>query len=88
MARDIKRKRFLDRFHRRKDTYMKNAEFLRADFGAKIYVVIQFHDKYHTYSSDENWPPSQDKLVCPPTKSTAQNPLIRTRHNVIRFRVC
>ena len=66
----MKRKRLLDRFNRRKATVLKNAELLRADFGAQVYVVILFGDKYDRYSSIEatNWPPSQDKLVGSPWK--------------------
>ena len=65
MARDIQRKRFLDRFSRRRANLLKRADLLRADFGAQVYVVVYAHGKYCTYRSnmEESWPPPPEKLV-------------------------
>lgn len=55
------------RFWKRRKTFMKKAEELRANFDAHVYVVVYYAGKYSTYVSHpelaHQWPPPPREIV-------------------------
>lgn len=51
------------------DHLFKKANELARMTNSKLYIVVQYDDKYHTYKSTEesNWPPPEGETVSTPT---------------------
>ena len=66
----VKSERLLrEKLRKRRTNLFKKANELARMTNSKIYIVVQYDDKYHTYKSTEesNWLPPEKEIVNTPS---------------------
>ena len=54
-----------EKWRKRRHNVLKKANKLSQMCDARIYIMMFYDSKYYTYkSTDENWPPPEEEIVC------------------------